>query len=132
MTRYLLDTNTVIQILKPGGSKPARRLREERPVNIGVSSVALHELFYGAFKSARTQHNCDVIDGLMFDIVPFDREDARAAGEVRAALATAGSPIGPYDVLIAGQALARDLILVTHNTREFSRVPKLRIEDWED
>jgi len=67
---------------------------------------------------------------LQFEVVEFDREDARQAGELRAALAAAGTPIGPY-VLIAGQALARSLILVTHNTGEFQRVPGLRFEDWE-
>lgn len=61
----------------------------------------------------------------------FGKEDARQAGEIRAILAARGSAIGPYDVLIAGQACARDLILITHNTAEFARVPGLRIEDWE-
>jgi len=71
------------------------------------------------------------IDRLFFEILDFDPEDARHAGEVRAQLALAGTPIGPYDVLIAGQALARSLTLVTHNMREFQRVVGLSIEDWE-
>jgi tRNA(fMet)-specific endonuclease VapC len=71
------------------------------------------------------------IDALRFEIVEFDQEDARRAGEIRAALAKAGAPIGPYDVLIAGQALARSLTLVTHNVREFGRVEGLVVEDWE-
>ena len=66
---------------------------------------------------------------MQFEVLDFDREDARQAGELRARLAAAGTPIG--DVLIAGQALARGLTLVTHNTGEFQRVPGLRIEDWE-
>ena len=61
----------------------------------------------------------------------FDKEDAQAAGKVRAMLAASGTPIGPYDVLIAGQALARGLVLVTHNVGEFSRVAGLQVEDWE-
>jgi tRNA(fMet)-specific endonuclease VapC len=61
----------------------------------------------------------------------FSREDAREAGEIRATLAEAGTPIGPYDLLIAGQARARALVVVTHNTREFSRVAGLQTEDWE-
>jgi predicted nucleic acid-binding protein len=65
------------------------------------------------------------------DVVAFEREDARAAGAVRAALAAAGAAIGPYDVLIAGQALARGATLVTHNVREFGRVAGLGVEDWE-
>jgi tRNA(fMet)-specific endonuclease VapC len=89
-----------------------------------------HELFYGAFKSRRRFENLALIDALEFVVLEFDREDARRSGEIRALLSAKGMPIGPYDVLIAGQAVARNLILVTHNTREFKRVPGLRIEDW--
>jgi tRNA(fMet)-specific endonuclease VapC len=71
-----------------------------------------------------------LIDALQFAVVEFDKEDARRAGEIRSLLTAKGASIGPYDVLIAGQALARGTILVTHNTREFGRVPGLRIEDW--
>lgn len=71
------------------------------------------------------------MDALQFAVLDFDREDARRAGEIRAHLAAAGAPIGPYDALIAAQALARGLVLVTHNTREFARVPGLGVEDWE-
>ncbi len=63
-------------------------------------------------------------------MIPFDKEDAIAAGNIRATLALAGTPIGPFDTLIAGQALCRGLTLVTANTREFSRVEGLRVEDW--
>lgn len=97
----------------------------------GVSAIAAHELFYGAYKSQRRAQNLARIDGLQFVVLEFDQEDARQAGEVRAALAAAGTPIGPYDVLIAGQARARGLILVTHNTGEFSRVGGLDVEDWQ-
>ena len=68
---------------------------------------------------------------MQFEALDFDREHARQAGELRPRLAAAGTPIGAYDVLIAGQALARGMTLVTHNTGEFQRVPGLRIEDWE-
>jgi predicted nucleic acid-binding protein/virulence-associated protein VagC len=77
------------------------------------------------------ERNVALVDGLRFGVLEFDRDDAREAGEVRAFLARRGTPIGPYDVLIAGQAKARGMVLVTHNTGEFSRVPGLRIEDWE-
>jgi tRNA(fMet)-specific endonuclease VapC len=63
-------------------------------------------------------------------VLEFDEEDARHAGEIRAQLASKGTPIGPFDVLIAGQARARELTLVTHNTSEFRRVPGLKVEDW--
>lgn len=128
---YLLDTNAVVALLTNKDSKLAKRARLQKPADIGISAIVAHELFYGAFKSQRRNRNVGLIDGLFFEVVEFDKEDARQAGQVRAALAMKGTPIGPYDVLIAGQAMARDIILVTHNTKEFGRVPDLRIEDWE-
>ena len=127
---YLLDTNAVIALLNDHTSKLALRVRRESPADISISAVVAHELFYGAFRSVRSAHNVAIVDALQFAVLELDKEDARRAGEVRAFLSTKGRPIGPLDVLIAGQALSRDLTLVTHNTREFSRVPKLKIEDW--
>jgi len=127
---YLLDANVVIALLNDRDSRPAHRVRRYKPRDIGVSSIVVHELYYGAFKSRRTAHNVALIDALQFQVLDFDREDARQAGELRAFLASTGMPIGPYDVLIAGQAKARDLILVTSNTDEFRRVPGLRVQDW--
>src|SRR5713226_3869713 len=129
--RYLLDANAVIALLNDTTSKPARRAKRERPGDIAISAIVAHELFYGAFKSRRTTQNVALVDALQFAVLEFDGEDARQAGEVRAFLAAKGTPIGPYDVLIAGQAMARNLILVTHNTDEFGRVPGLRIDDWQ-
>lgn len=128
---YLLDTNAVIALLKGADTRIGRRVRMCQPAEVFVSSIVLHELFYGAFKSARTARNVALVDGLRFGALEFSREDARDAGEVRASLAAKGTPIGPYDVLIAGQARARGLVLITHNTDEFARVPGLLMEDWE-
>ena len=129
--RYLLDANAVIALLNDAASKAARRARQERPGDIAISAIVAHELFYGAFKSRRTAQNIALVDALQFPVIEFDNEDARQAGEVRASLASKGTPIGPYDVLIAGQAVARNMILVTRNAGEFGRVPGLRIEDWQ-
>jgi tRNA(fMet)-specific endonuclease VapC len=129
--RYLLDANVVIAMLNDAKSKPARRARREKPGDVAISAVVTHELFYGAFKSRMATHNVAVIDALQFEVLEFDREDAKQAGAVRALLASKGTPIGPYDVLIAGQAVARNMTLVTHNADEFGRVPGLRIEDWQ-
>jgi tRNA(fMet)-specific endonuclease VapC len=128
--RYLLDANVVIGLLNDARSKLARRARRERPADIAISAIVAHELFYGAFRSARASQNVALVDALQFTVIEFDKEDARHAGEVRALLASRGTPIGPYDVLIAGQAKARNLTLVTHNTDEFGRVPGLRLVDW--
>ena len=128
--RFLLDTNAVIALLN-GKPRLHARLRAHAPAEVGLSAIVMHELFFGAFRSARVETNLARVEGLRLEVVAFDTEDARASGAVRAALAASGWPIGAYDVLIAGQALARELTLVTHNTREFGRVEGLRVEDWE-
>jgi len=128
--RYLLDTNAVIALLNDARSAVALAARQHPPGDLHLSAIVTHELFYGAFKSQRRDRNVELIDRIQLEIVEFDREDARKAGEIRAILALAGTLIGPYDILIAGQALARDMILITHNTDEFARVPGLRLEDW--
>lgn len=128
--RYLLDANAVIALLNDKQSSAAKRARLHKPSDIGISAIVVHELFYGAYKSLRAEHNSALIDNLYFEVLDFDKEDARQAGVVRAALAKKGTPIGPYDVLIAGQAKSRNLILITSNANEFSRVPELRIESW--
>jgi tRNA(fMet)-specific endonuclease VapC len=128
--RYLLDTNIVIALLNDADSKLAKRARRERATDIALSAIVSHELFYGAFKSGRPTLNVSLIDALQFPVLEFDKEDARQAGAVRAFLASRGTPIGPYDVLIAGQALARNMVLITCNMNEFGLVPGLRAEDW--
>jgi tRNA(fMet)-specific endonuclease VapC len=129
--RYLLDTNAVISMLKDASSSLAQRVRREKPAGIAISAIVAHELFYGAFKSRRAVQNVALIDALQFVVIEFDREDARQAGKIRALLASAGTPIGPYDVLIAGQAMARNMVLVTRNAVEFARVSGLLFEDWQ-
>jgi len=131
---YLLDTNACIALIN--GSPPNVRPRLEQALkdgaSVAVSAVVAFELWYGAAKSARRQANrrLETFFAGPLELVPFDDEDARAAGEVRAALESAGTPIGAYDLLIAGQALRYDATLVTANTAEFSRVSELRWEDW--
>ena len=128
--KYLLDANAAIGLLA-GHTKLLARVHQHTPQDFALSTIAAHELFYGAYKSRRQQQNLARVESLQFVVLEFDQEDARHAGAIRAALAAAGTPIGPYDVLIAGQARARGLILITHNTGEFMRVEGLQIEDWE-
>ena len=128
--RYLLDANAVIGLLNDAASGLAQRARREKPADIAISAIVAHELFYGAFKSRRAERNVALADALRFAVIEFDKEDARQAGKIRALLAAKGTPIGPYDVLIAGQALARNMVLITENTDEFERIPGLRLEDW--
>ena len=127
--RYLLDTNIFIAWMSDG--KPEVTARFAKHVGeYGISSVVLFELYFGAFNSGRVQENLNLLAGLQFPVLDFDEADARAAGQIRAHLKKIGKPIGSYDALIAGQALARGLIMVTNNISEFSRVPGLMVEDW--
>jgi tRNA(fMet)-specific endonuclease VapC len=130
--RYLLDTNAVIAVLNDPRGLVAMRLRSQPASDVAVSVIVLHELFFCAFRSARREENLALVDALRFQVLSMDPEDARHAGEVRASLVALGTPIGAYDVLIAGQARARGLTLVTRNVREFQRVPGLTIENWQD
>ena len=128
--KFLLDTNAVIALLK-GREALCARLQEHQPADFGLPSVVAFELYFGAYKSQAQEKNLSRVEAIPFETVPLNREDAHQAGEIRAALANVGTPIGAYDLLIAGQARARNLVLITHNTSEFSRVPELAIEDWE-
>ena len=127
--RYLLDTNAIIELLQ-GNRRFRARLERWRPADVGVSAIVLHELCFGAYKSARSEENLLRLRALQIESVPFSNVDAERSGEIRAHLQRHGTPIGPNDVLIAGQAVARSLTLVTHNLREFARVPGLSVEDW--
>jgi tRNA(fMet)-specific endonuclease VapC len=132
---YLLDTNACIALLN--GEPIAVRRRFEKAVRedlqIYVSSIVSFELWYGIAKSARVEMNTQRLELLLSGQIvtlPFENEDSRAAGSIRAALEAAGKPIGSYDYLIAGQAVARELTLVTANVSEFSRVKGLSWQDW--
>lgn len=132
MIQYLLDTNAVIAVLNTPNGPVSQRMQQCYPQAVVVSSLVMHELYYGAFRSQRVEHNLAIVDSLQFEVLEFDQEDARHAGEIRAQLSLQGTPIGTYDVLIAGQARARNFTLVTRNIREFMRVPNLKIENWQD
>jgi tRNA(fMet)-specific endonuclease VapC len=132
---YCLDTNACIDIIN-GRSVPVRaRLQEVMSEGsvVCVSSVVLHELWYGVAKSAQPESNTARMHAFLagpFEILPWDDADARAAGEVRALLEKEGQMIGAYDALIAAQAIRRGITLVTANTREFKRIDGLMWEDW--
>lgn len=128
--RYLFDTNACIVLLNGTSPSLLARLRHGKPGDVGLPSLVLYELYYGAFKSQRRSQNLNLLDRIGFEIVPFEASDARMAGAIRSQLEFIGHPIGPYDTLIAGQALARGLVLVTANSREFQRVDGLDWEDW--
>lgn len=132
---YLLDTNAVIALLrnKPPAVRERYREAEASGDCLALSSVVLFELWYGVSKSSRVTENSERLRILLsgdLDLLDFNDEDARTAGQVRATLEKAGTPIGAYDVLIAGQAMRRGLTVITANTSEFSRVTGLSWQDW--
>ena len=128
--KFLLDTNVIIAVARRNPGITARVFSNPRR-DYGLSSIVAQELLFGAYRSKRADEAIAAFQALRMPILDFTVDDAYEAGEIRAPLAAAGTPIGPYDVLIAAQALARNLTLVTRNVREFARVPGLRIEDWE-
>jgi tRNA(fMet)-specific endonuclease VapC len=132
---YLLDTNACIALLN---GKPASvRIRLEKELTakaqILVSGIVAFELWYGVAKSSRQETNASRLNTFFAgpaSLLDFDEQDAKAAGTVRASLEISGTPIGAYDILIAGQALRHKLTLVTANFREFGRIKGLQWEDW--
>jgi len=130
---YLLDTNACIHVLNATSARLSARLQATSPSLVHVPSVVKAELIYGARKSGRVAANLRILERFFAAIasVPFDDRCAEEYGVIRAELERAGTPIGPNDVFVAATARAHDAILVTHNVREFSRVARLRIEDWE-
>lgn len=131
--RYLLDTNVCVRFLNGRSAAVRDRLLATATEDIAVCSVVKAELFYGAMRSANPSRTLERQQAFLsrFISLPFGDESAILFGRVRAQLAGAGTPIGPYDLQIASIALANNLTLITHNTREFQRVEGLLLEDWE-
>jgi tRNA(fMet)-specific endonuclease VapC len=129
--RYLLDTNTCIALMRHH-AKAVAHVAAVPPDDCAVSTITSYELFTGVEKCADPARERDKVALLLQTVheIPFRAAAAREAGRVRATLESQGQPIGPYDILLAGQALADSLILVTANTREFNRVPELKLENW--
>jgi len=129
--KFLLDTNTCIYALKQRG-QVVERLRECLPDDVGVAIITVAELWFGARKSARPQATRREMQAFLrpLQVLPFDQAAAEAYAELRYQLETSGRPIGERDLLIASVAIARRLVVVTHNVSEFGRVPGLSVEDW--
>lgn len=130
-----LDTNIIIEAINQRRPRIRARLLQalHDGVVVGIPTIVLFELWYGIKKSTRpaeSGNNLSTFLALNVALWPFDAEDTEEAADIRAALERAGTPIGPYDILIAAQARRRNATLVTANEREFARVPGLEIEDW--
>ncbi|MCB9455639.1 MAG: type II toxin-antitoxin system VapC family toxin [Anaerolineaceae bacterium] len=131
--KYLLDTNTCIRYINGRAPQIRERIRLIADTDITISTVTMGEMFFGSAKVSIL--NVPAPDRMLFFVrfahLVFDESAANEFGRIRAHLEAAGTPIGPYDMQIAAIALVHGLIVVTHNTREFSRIPNLQIEDWE-
>jgi len=131
MLKYMLDTNIVIYTMK---NKPAsvREAFKKHDGRMCISSITYMELVYGAERSSNPERNLTSLEGFVarMDVLPLDDSAAVHAGQIRAELAKQGTPIGPYDQLIAGHARSLGLVLVTNNEKEFLRVSGLRLENW--
>ena len=128
---FVLDTNTVIYFFK-GSGNVSQNLLSKSPKDIGIPTIVLFELEVGIAKSRFSRKRIKQLQDLiaLVQVLPFGLKEARAAASIRAQLEKKGIGIGPYDILISGTALAHQATLVTHNTKEFSRIQKLQIEDW--
>ena len=131
MIKFMLDTNICIFTIKnkPQAVRDAFNLHHNQ---LCISTVTLMELIYGAEKSASPEKNLVIVEGFAarLEVLPFDNEAAAHTGMIRSELAKLGTPIGPYDHMIAGHARSRGFTVVTNNVKEFQRVPGLRLEDW--
>src|SRR5215813_9463784 len=131
--KYLLDTNVCVGFLNQRKPLLTQRFLSVPTSDKVICSIVRAELFYGAYKSQRQVSSLQVIENFLAGYLnlDFDIAAARIQGEIRAELERKGTSIGPYDLRIAAIALANNLILATHNTSEFSRVPNLALDDWE-
>ena len=129
--RWMLDTDTCIAVIKKN-PLALKKLRGKSVGQVGISSITMGELAFGADKSSRSRQAHEALGEFLIalEVVGFDAAAAITYGKVRALLEQRGKPIGPLDTLIGSHALELDAILVTHNTKEFSRIDGLRLEDW--
>lgn len=130
---YLLDTNVCVKLLNNSSRSIVQRLADHNTNNINLCTVVAFELFYGAYHSQKKDNNLEKLERFLnqFRVIEFDRKAAKTCGSLRSSLNKKGTPIGVYDLQIASIALANNLVLVTHNVAEFSRVEGLQYEDWE-
>ena len=130
--KFLLDTNICIYIANEKPPSVRERMDRTNPMDLAVSSITLAELHFGVAKSARPEQNKRRIEVFLerIAVLDFTPKDAQTYGTLRASLEHRGEIIGGNDLLIAAQALERNLILVTNNEREFRRIKQLKIENW--
>ncbi|TGN17906.1 type II toxin-antitoxin system tRNA(fMet)-specific endonuclease VapC [Leptospira idonii] len=132
MSQYLLDTNICIYIINKKPETVLKKFKKISLDNIFISSITEFELRYGVEKSQRHEQNLRLLEDFLgyLNIISFDGSDSNVAANIRTRLEKKGEVIGPYDLLIASQAIARELILVTNNEKEFKRIKEIQLENW--
>jgi len=130
--KYLLDTNICVALIRHKPKTLIKQLTSYKPGDIGISTITVAELVYGAQKSSQTEQNMTALDQFLLPLetADFDQSAAVVYGHIRTYLETKGTLIGSMDMLIAAHALSLDVALVTNNMHEFKRVPNLKLEDW--
>ena len=131
---YMLDTNVIVKAIQEKDHPIREKMLNSYSKGLCISSITYTELLCGVYHSRNPEKNLAALHELLswIEILPFDLSAAECAGKVMAFLASKGTPLGDRDMLIAGHALSRNEPLVTHNMREFKRIPGLLIEDWQD
>lgn len=129
---YLLDTNICIYLINKNPKHVVEHIKSLKPHQIKLSAISLAEMEYGVSKSRDREKNRQALVHFVsaFDIIELNDSDAEVYGLIRAGLERRGQIIGPYDMQIAAQSISRDLILVTNNTSEFSRISNIKLENW--
>jgi len=130
--KYILDTNICIYIIKKKPEDVIKHFLKMKPDSIGISNITISELYYGVAKSSKPNENTVALEQFLFSLIEidFNKIDAIAYGTIRAQLEKEGKIIGAMDLLVASQAISRNLILVTNNEKEFNRIKNLQIENW--
>ncbi len=128
----MLDTNTCIFVIRKKSPAVRERFERYQVGDVGISTITLSELRYGVAKSKHKEKNAQALEEFIIplEIAPFDDEAAKSYGDVRTSLERAGTPVGAMDMLIAAHAISLGTVLVTNNTREFRRIPRLELADW--
>lgn len=130
--KFLIDTNICVALIRQKPKELIKQITTRRPGDIGISTITIAELVHGAQKSSQTEQNMNALDQFLLplEIADFDQSAAVIYGHIRTYLENKGTIIGSMDMLIAAHAMSLEVALVTNNTREFKRIPNLKIEDW--
>ncbi|MFA5905579.1 MAG: type II toxin-antitoxin system VapC family toxin [Desulfobacula sp.] len=130
--KFLIDTNICIYIMNQRPPELIQRFKKTEVGQIGISTITVSELGYGVAKSKLQKQNAKRLEEFLipFEILPYDENASKYYGEIRSQLESRGNIIGPLDLLIAAHALSKNLVLVTNNEKEFSRIESLKVENW--